>query len=179
VCPIAAFLSLLISRGISRPIVRMQRIAQLFARGQLNAQVPGTGAAELDDLARALNEMATQLQDRIATITKQRNELEAVLSSMTEGVFAVDSQGLPASAAARLLNIDPARAQPHGRGHSRCRAGGSGDTLGSDEPTEAVISPARQSVSSRVRGGLSDPRGSGPAVMVLSDIIESTAENLP
>ncbi len=109
---VAAFLSLLISRGISRPIVRMQRVAQLFARGQLNAQVPGTGAAELDGLAKALNEMATQLQDRIATITKQRNELEAVLSSMTEGVFAVDSQGRFASinkAAAQLLTIDPAQ----------------------------------------------------------------------
>ena len=66
----AAFLSLLISRRISVPITRMKRIAQLFADGQLNIRVPAAGAAELDDLAKALNEMATQLQDRILTITR-------------------------------------------------------------------------------------------------------------
>jgi two-component system phosphate regulon sensor histidine kinase PhoR len=60
----------------------MERIAQLFARGRLNIRVPAARAVELDSLARALNEMAAQLQDRIGTMTGQRNELEAILSSM-------------------------------------------------------------------------------------------------
>jgi len=176
---IAAFLSLLISRGISRPIVRMQRVAQLFAGGQLNIRVPGAGAAELDGLAKALNEMATQLQDRITTITKQRNELEAILSSMTEGVFAVDSQGCFASinkAAAQLLNIDPTSAQ----GRSVAEAIHSvelqqfvRDTLRSGEPGEADISfPGQTERLFHVCGaGLSDPRGErSGAVIVLSDV---------
>jgi len=110
---VAAFLSLLVSRNISQPIVRMRRIARLFARGQLNIRVPTAGAAELDDLGGALNEMATQLQDRIGTITRQRNELEAILGSLAEGVFAVDSDGRIVNvnqAAAGLLNIDRAYA---------------------------------------------------------------------
>lgn len=176
---IAAFLSLLISRGISRPIVRMQRVAQLFAGGQLNIRVPGAGAAELDGLAKALNEMATQLQDRITTITKQRNELEAILSSMTEGVFAVDSQGCFASinkAAAQLLNIDPTSAQ--GRSveeaiHSVELQQFVRDTLRSDEPAEADISfPGQIERLFHVHGaGLSDSRGErSGAVIVLSDM---------
>jgi two-component system phosphate regulon sensor histidine kinase PhoR len=176
---IAAFLSLLISRGISRPIVRMQRVAQLFARGQLNIRVPGAGAAELDGLAKALNEMGTQLQDRIETITTQRNELEAILSSMTEGVFAVDSQGCFASinkAAAQLLSIDPAQVQ--GRRveeaiHNIELQQFVRDTLRSDEPTEADVSfPGETEHFFHVCGaGLSDRRGErSGAVIVLSDM---------
>jgi len=176
---VAAFLSLLISRGLSQPIVRMQRVAQLFARGQLNVRVPGAGAAELDGLAEAFNEMGTQLQDRIATITRQRNELEAVLSSMTEGVFAVDSQGLFTSinkAAAQLLNIDPASAQGHSVDEAILNAGLQQfvrDTLRSSEPTEADLSfPGQTERLFHVRGaGLSNPRGEqSGAVIVLSDM---------
>lgn len=131
--------------------------------------MPGTGAAELDGLAKALNEMATQLQDRIATITKQRNELEAVLSSMTEGVFAVDSQGRFASinkAAAQLLTIDPAQGRSVEEAiHDVELRQFVRDTLGSDEPTDADISfPGEKERLFHVCGaGLSDPRGSGPA----------------
>ncbi|MBN1505427.1 MAG: HAMP domain-containing protein [Sedimentisphaerales bacterium] len=176
---VAAVLSLLISRGISRPIVRMQRVAQLFARGQLNVRVPGAAAAELDGLARAFNEMGTQLQDRIATITKQRNELEAVLSSMTEGVFAVDSQGAFTSinkAAARLLDIDPLSAQGHGVDETVLDAGLRQfvrDTLRSSEPTEADLSfPGQTERLFHVCGtGLSNSHGEqSGAVIVLSDL---------
>lgn len=37
-----------------------------------------------------MNGMADQLYQRIQTITRQRNELEAVLSSMREAVIAID-----------------------------------------------------------------------------------------
>ena len=185
---IAAVLSLLISRRVSKPIVQMQRAARLFAQGQLDVRVPGAGAAELDDLAKALSEMAAQLKDRIETITKQRNELGAILSSMTEGVFAVDSQGRFASVnktAAQLLNIDPVWAQ--GRSvEEAVRDTGLRqfvrDTLRSDGPTEADISfPAQAEAPDNsgmeverlfhIRGaGLSDPRGErSGAVIVLSD----------
>jgi len=58
--------------------------------------------------------MARQLYDKIATITSQRNELEAVLSSMIEGVVAVDRQGHIMNinrAAASLLKADPIQVQ--------------------------------------------------------------------
>ncbi len=175
----AAALSLLISRSVSRPIVRMERIAQLFARGRLNIRVPAARAVELDNLAKALNEMATQLQDRIATITSQRNELEAILSSMTEGVFAVDSQGRLVNinkAAAQSLNIDAAWAQ--GRTVEEAIRNVDlqqfvRDTLRGDKPTEASVSLAGQTEQLfHVRGAsLSDPRGErSGAVIVLDDM---------
>ncbi len=175
----AAFLSLLISRRISQPITRMQRIAQYFADGQLNIRVPAAGAAELDELAKALNEMATQLQDRILTITKQRNELEAVLSSLSEGVLAVDSRGRIVSvnkAAARLLNIDPAYAQGRNVEEVIRNVGLQQfvrDTLESNRPTEDDISfPEEGGRFFQVHGAsLADPKAQrAGAVIVLSDM---------
>ena len=60
-------------------------------------------------LAEAMNQMAAQLEDRIKTIINQRNELETVLSSMLEGVMAVDREERIISmnqAAAELFEID-------------------------------------------------------------------------
>jgi len=175
----AAFLSLLISRRISAPITRMKRIAQLFAQGQLDTRVPDTGAAELDELAGALNEMATQLQDRILTITRQRNEVKAILSSLGEGVLAVDCRGRIVSvnrAAAQLLGIDPLGAQ--GR-HIEEVIRNVGlqqfvrQTLDSDQPTEDDVSfPEEGGRFFRVHGApLADPQAErGGAVIVLSDM---------
>jgi len=175
----AAFLSLLISRRISLPITRMKRIAQLFADGQLNIRVPAAGAAELDELAKALNEMATQLQDRILTITRQRNESKAILSSLVEGVLAVDSRGRIVSvnkAAAHLLNIDPALAQ--GRNVEELVRNVKlqefvRDTLASNRPTQDDVSfPEEGGRFFHVHGAsLADPQAErAGAVIVLSDM---------
>ncbi len=110
----AAALSFAISRRISRSVVNMQQIAQRFAEGQLDLRVPIPGPSELASLADTLNEMARQLYEKISTITSQRNELEAVLSSMVEGVVAVNHEGRIMSinrAAANLLSVDPAQVQ--------------------------------------------------------------------
>ena len=114
VAVIAAGISLVISRRISRPIEQMKDTAQRFAAGQLGLRVSIPKQVELAELALALNEMARELQKKFETITRQRNESDAILSSMVEGVLAVDSQGHIVSvnnAAANFLDIDQAKAQ--------------------------------------------------------------------
>jgi len=110
----AAAVSLAISRTISRPIEHMKETAQQFASGHLERRVPIPKQTELAALGEALNEMARQLQDRFETISRQRNELEAILSSMAEGILAVDQRGHIVSinkAAANFLGAEPSRAQ--------------------------------------------------------------------
>ncbi|NQV33882.1 MAG: HAMP domain-containing protein [Phycisphaeraceae bacterium] len=112
----ATLLSLVASRRISRPIVTMERIAREFSEGALEQRIPIWGTRELSSLGRTLNTMAHQLDVRIRATTGQRNELEAILTSMIEGVIAVDWEGHIVSlnrAAARLLHIDPEQA--HGQ----------------------------------------------------------------
>ncbi len=88
-----AGLSLWISRRISRPIEQMRAAALRYAEGDLAARVPVPNSVELAELADSLNNMAHELYARIQTVTKQRNELETVLSSMVEGVLAIDDNG--------------------------------------------------------------------------------------
>ncbi len=104
----AAGLSLYLSRRIVRPVVAMDRTAQEFAKGELDLRVPEPSTTELAQLAETLNRMAGQLHSRIRMVTDQRNQLEAVLSSMVEGVLAIDVSGRIVSinrAAASLLQL--------------------------------------------------------------------------
>ena len=100
--------SLYISRRISQPLSEMKDNAERFASGQLDSRIRVEGPDDVIRLAEALNAMAAQLDDRIHTVTTQRNEQEAILSSMVEGVIAVDSNQNILSlnrAAAKLLDI--------------------------------------------------------------------------
>ncbi|RLC36985.1 PAS domain-containing sensor histidine kinase [candidate division Kazan bacterium] len=106
---LAALFSYIVSRRISNPLVAMKEGAQRFAAGELSHRLTAQRVEELHELATALNKMAVDLDDRIGTIMKQHRELEAVLSSMVEGVLAVDMNErlLKANRSAEeLLGID-------------------------------------------------------------------------
>lgn len=88
-----------------------QSAAQL-AKGDLSRPIRSTGPPPVAALADTLNDMAQQLADRLAEVVRQRNELGTILSSMDEGVVAVDSELRVISlnrAAATLLKLDPAQ----------------------------------------------------------------------
>ncbi len=111
---LVAIVAFYISRRITRPLEDMRRVAERLAGGDLAARVAVSSGEEVGALGRTLNQMAAQLSDRLDTITKQRNEQEAVFASMVEGVLAVDTNGRIINlngAAARLLNLDPGNAR--------------------------------------------------------------------
>ncbi|MBU4211004.1 MAG: HAMP domain-containing protein, partial [Verrucomicrobia bacterium] len=114
VASLFAVVTWLLSRRISRPLEDMRRVAERIACGDLEARVARPDSEELGDLARTLNQMAAQLGERLSTITRQRNEQEAVLASMVEGVLAVDRDERILHlnhAAARLLDLAPEQAR--------------------------------------------------------------------
>jgi len=179
VAVLAAGVSWAVSRTISRPIDQMKEIAQKFAAGQLDLRVAAVPQTELADLAEALNEMARQLRDRINTITGQRNELEAILSSMTEGVVAVDVGGHIVSinkAAALLFGIDPEQAQ--GRNIEEVIRNADVQefirgTLNEESPsqTEITLSGPQEQIVRLDGASLTDSKGDrGGAVIVISDM---------
>jgi two-component system phosphate regulon sensor histidine kinase PhoR len=105
---VATPVSLYISGRISRPLSVMKDSAERFASGQLDSRIRVEGPDDVIRLAEALNDMAVQLDDRIHIVTAQRNEQEAILSSMVEGVVAVDSGETVLSlnrTAAKLLDV--------------------------------------------------------------------------
>ncbi len=91
---VAALITLVVSRRISRPIEKIRHLAERFAQGDLTRKIvfgrDKSISLELDQLATAMNKMARQLDNRIRTVTGQRNELEAVFTSMVEAVLVID-----------------------------------------------------------------------------------------
>jgi len=105
---LAALVSLWVSRRISRPLEEMRIGAERFAGGALDYRLAVPNSEEMGRLAEAMNQMAARLDDRIRTVVCQRNEQEAILVSMVEGVLAVDANERVISlnaAAARLLDL--------------------------------------------------------------------------
>ena len=111
---LAALVSLAVARRISQPIEEIKRGAARFADGDLTHRLPSPDTEEMAGLTETLNRMAAQLDDRMQTVFQQRNELEAVLSSMLEGVIAVDRNERVINmnpAAGRMFDCDPVKVQ--------------------------------------------------------------------
>lgn len=104
----------LVVRRVVVPIETLRQGAVRFAEGKLDERLEEPDTTELASLSRALNHMSHQLDDRIRTVERQREEQEAVLAAMVEGVLAVDRDGkiiMMNNAAARLFEVERERAK--------------------------------------------------------------------
>lgn len=111
---IAGVIGLFVSRRLARPLQEMRQGAARMAAGDFTEKVPVQGSEEMAALADALNTMSAELDARMRQITRQKNEQEAVLGSMIEGVLAVDRSERVITmneAAARLLGADTREAR--------------------------------------------------------------------
>ena len=84
--------AVLISRGVSNRIHRLEEFSHRVARGDFRPLEMETGGDELDDLARAFNETAGKLAESIRVLTDERNRSSAILGSMIEGVAVISPQ---------------------------------------------------------------------------------------
>ncbi len=101
--------SIALARAVNRPVRRIIAGVRQFSRGDFTEPLAAPRFSEMAMLSDSLNEMAAQLDERLRAVTKERNQQEAVLSSMVEGVLAVDNQGRIMTfneAAARLMGIE-------------------------------------------------------------------------
>lgn len=109
-----AMITLVISRRMSRPLEEIKAGAERFAAGDLGHRLRVVDSVEIDTLAETMNRMAEQLDERIQTVLRQQNEREAMLSSMEEGVLAINNEGTILSlntACATLLGEEAAKLQ--------------------------------------------------------------------
>ncbi len=87
---VAAAASLLVTRRITHPIEQMKTGALEFAAGNLGERLAVPASEELSELAITMNRMAGNLDEKIRDFKNRSMELEAVHSSMQEGVIAID-----------------------------------------------------------------------------------------
>ena len=176
-------LGLLVSRSISGRMRAIKRGAERFAAGDFAHEILVTDTDEIGEVAVGLNAMGRQLSETIQTITGERNEREAVLAGMSEGVLAVDGQERVITinaAAAGLLGVEPAQV----RGRSIQEIVRNPDlqafvasVLSGEGPLEGelIVHAEQDPREIRVHGAQLDEGGNGNAaghgaVVVLNDV---------
>ncbi len=102
-------------RVISKPLADLGRAARAMASGD-EAAFPSSSTPEIRQLVHSLRSMDDDLRDRIADLRREREETEALIESMIEGVIAADRDGrivLSNGAARRLLDYGPVDTMPN------------------------------------------------------------------
>jgi two-component system, OmpR family, phosphate regulon sensor histidine kinase PhoR len=90
---VTLLLSPWMGRRWSRHVTTMVAAAHQMASGDLERRIPIPTERELGTLARALNTMAENLQEKLADLGAEQARSAGILESMAEGLIAVDQQG--------------------------------------------------------------------------------------
>ncbi|HCE44329.1 MAG TPA: PAS domain-containing sensor histidine kinase [Lentisphaeria bacterium] len=93
IAALSILIAVLVSRRISRPILELDRGAANFAKGNFSKKLVVSEIDEIGELAGSMNYMADELNRRMREILEQHSRLDGILSSMVEGVVAVDAEG--------------------------------------------------------------------------------------
>ncbi len=142
---IALFLSSLLARRISAPLVELAETAKSIAQGDYGKRVLISSADEVGVLAASFNEMSVACADHIAQMDRDRQQLLAIFRSMVEGVIVLDAEQniqFLNDAASQLLDVPIATAQGRKIWHLfRHRQLGEAveKILGSDEPLRCEL----------------------------------------
>jgi two-component system phosphate regulon sensor histidine kinase PhoR len=90
---IASLISLIISLNITRPIKEMTEISQRISKGDFSKKLEIRSQDEIGQLSLALNQMSEDLENKIKIISEDKNKMEIILSSVIEGIAAIDQKG--------------------------------------------------------------------------------------
>lgn len=101
---IAAGLGVYLSRTISRPLRKMKEAALSMANGNYCLRMPTEGNDEIGELAHAFNVLSDNLEKNIEALLGEKGKLDSMLSSMAEGVIALDREG-------KLIRLNPSAEQ--------------------------------------------------------------------
>jgi two-component system, OmpR family, phosphate regulon sensor histidine kinase PhoR len=82
-----------IARSVLRPLRTITASVERVGRGDLDTNVPERGTEELTALARTVNRMRRDVEERIEAVRRERETREAILAALGEGVMLIDREG--------------------------------------------------------------------------------------
>lgn len=86
-------IALLFSHIISLPIRELNRASRQVASGNLNTRVSLTNNDEIRELAESFNDMTEKLQTSFTELSRSKEELESIISSISEALLVIDKEG--------------------------------------------------------------------------------------
>ena len=107
---IASAIAYAFSRRITRPLTALNRTAARMAEGYYGERVSIAQDDEIGQLGTTLNLLSGRLSAVVNNLSEEKSKLEKVLSSIGEGIIAVDREGLVVHhnrAALELLSLPP------------------------------------------------------------------------
>ena len=88
---LALFITIFSITMLTKPLQKIKAVANKYAKGELETRVMVSGPLELQDLAKTMQEMATQLKIKMTEVESNRRQLEVMLDSLTEGIILLDA----------------------------------------------------------------------------------------
>lgn len=96
----ASFIGYKMSINITRPIKEITYTASRISKGHFDKRINIKGKDEIGILANSINDMAAKLDEMIMNLQDKNVKLEAIMSSIVNGIVAIDSTE-------RVLFINP------------------------------------------------------------------------
>jgi two-component system, OmpR family, sensor histidine kinase ResE len=90
---LATGLAFVVSKNLSRPLVQMNEVAEEMAKGHFGGQIDVVTSDEVGRLGQTFNALANELASTIAELSKEKDQLSSILSSLQDGVVATDLEG--------------------------------------------------------------------------------------
>jgi two-component system phosphate regulon sensor histidine kinase PhoR len=86
--------ALLLSNSLSRPIKELMAVASRIGSGDFSARVFLKNRDEIGTLASTFNYMAEQVRTSFSQLSGEKEELDAIISSLNEGLVVLDKRGV-------------------------------------------------------------------------------------
>ena len=83
---------LIVSRLI-KPLMKTRDVALALGNGDFSQRADENAPAEIGDLARSMNQLASNLDMTLSSLRFEKNRLQQVLNNLAEGVLAYDLSG--------------------------------------------------------------------------------------
>jgi two-component system phosphate regulon sensor histidine kinase PhoR len=98
------------ARALAAPVLELAQAARRISAGDLAARAAVRSRDEIGTLGESFNAMAEELRRKLTAVSEERNKIEAIISSMSDAVVAVDEGGailFHNRAAEELLGLPP------------------------------------------------------------------------
>lgn len=79
------------SKRITRPLSQITQMSEEISKGKFDLKLAVEGKDEIAKLAGSINNMSEQLQYYINGLNRRNEEMEAILSSVINGIIAIDN----------------------------------------------------------------------------------------